>query len=268
MSDLIYDIRTPILAQKTLERLTGIPIHVWKENSQKEHEFQYIEDFVENMIEVYGTLPNRYEDFKFIFSHITTSADGCSNIKQHGLLDLRRAYSNEDSELRNFLDSHGVYIDLNKQVLTYRKKQYSISYGPTPADNTIAYDCWSIGRKFYYDYSICGFLSVFEDIPYGGRIHYRPEILDDLDNLLELNMSQEWHLTHKPYEVISIIDGENIIYGSYDDDDDDKDKVLYYLNKAYFNAFISLHEYILITKNNVQLPRGNILEIRPFESWQ
>lgn len=47
----------------------------------------------------------------------------------------------------------------------------------------------------FYDYTACGFLSVWERSPYGGQVHCRPEILWDIDNLLRLDLSGEWELS-------------------------------------------------------------------------
>lgn len=37
-----------------------------------------------------------------------------------------------ESELRSFLDSHGVYVDLDNQLLMYKKSTYDISYAIPP----------------------------------------------------------------------------------------------------------------------------------------
>ena len=102
--------------------------------------------------------------------------------------------------------------------------------------------------------------------PYGGQVHRRPEILMDIDNLLQTNLSQEWANTHIAYEVVAQIKGSNIVYDGYDESNE-KDKVLSYLTSAYYAAFGSSSEKILLVKNNVHIPPADILEIKQLEYW-
>lgn len=265
--NMIYDIRTTQYAQQTLTNLTGVPISIWEQYIGQEHEYKYTDYLVEDVINSYGYLPCSYRDFEFIFFHVTTSANGCVSFRKHGILNLKQSYSCDDSELKKFLEKHDIYIDLDEQVLTYRGKKFDITFGACPRQDTEAYKCWSIGRKFYYDYTICGFLSVWERSPYGGHVHLRPEILMDIDNLLRLNLSHEWMSTYDSYEIVAKVSGEKIIYDG-DDDQSDKDKVLYYLTKAYSTAFREPTEEVLLIKNNVQIPSLDILEIRPMLHWK
>ena len=50
-------------------------------------------------------------------------------------------------------------------------------------------------------------------------------------------------------------------------DDSEKDKNLYYLTKAYYNAFESLSEEIILLKNGVQIPPDRIMDIRPLHCY-
>ena len=107
----------------------------------------------------------------------------------------------------------GIEVDIDNCILKYKGKAFDISYSPCPPSfDTKAKACWSIGRKFYYDFTTCGFLSVWDSSPYGGYVHCRPEILSDIDNLLNLTLSQEWHVTHDPYEVVALVRGTDIVY--------------------------------------------------------
>ena len=89
----------------------------------------------------------------------------------------------------------------------------------------------------------------------------------DIDNLLGLNLSQEWASINDPYEIVAKVSGEKIIYDS-DDNQSDKDKVLNYLTKAYFTAFGEPTEEVLLIKNHVQIPPIDILEIKPLAHWK
>ena len=134
---MFFDIHTERAAQQTLFRLTGIPIKVWEENIHRERDYELQDYFVEAMIEEYGTrqLSESYLELDFIFFHVTTSANGCASIRKNGILDLKKAYECEDSELRRFLENHGVSIDIQKALLTYRGHEYDMYYGRCPWDH-------------------------------------------------------------------------------------------------------------------------------------
>ena len=266
---MLFDIHTERAAQQTLFRLTGIPIEVWEENIHRERDYELQDYFVEAMIEEYGTrqLPESYLGFDFIYFHVTTSADGCASIRRNGILDLKKAYECKDSELRRFLDNHDVFIDIEKALLTYCGHEYDIYYGRCPWDHeSVEYKCWSIGRKFYYDYTTCGFLSAWDRSPYGGQVHRRPEILWDIDELLKTRLSDEWEQTHTAYEVVAKVSGEGICY-PYDDDASEAEKVMAYIVMAYNEALNGSSQNILLLKNGVQIPPSDILEVNPLSIW-
>lgn len=113
---------------------------------------------------------------------------------------MKNSYLCPKSELRQFLDAHNITIDLSKHFLSYAGNKYDIEFGSCPKSNTKEFCCWSVGRKFYYDFSICGFLSIWDISPYGGLVHARPEVLMNLDKLLNLSLSREWANTHMVQE--------------------------------------------------------------------
>jgi len=267
MPKMIYDIRTTGYAQQTLTNLTGVPIPVWEQYLGHEHEYEYTDDLVADVINSHGYLPRSYRDLVFVYFHVTTSANECASFRKHGILDLKQSYSCHDSELREFLEKHDIHIDLDAQKLIYCGRRFNITFGACPRQDTVAYKCWSIGRKFYFDYTTCGFLSVWERSPYGGQVHRRPEILMNIDNLLGLNLSQEWMSTHDPYEIVAKVSGGKIVYDG-DDNQSDENKVLNYLTKAYFTAFDEPTEKVLLIKDHVQIPPLDILEIKPMGHWK
>lgn len=260
-----YDIRNSENARQTLISLTGVSLPIWKQYVERESEFEYIEDLVEYVASNYGKIPKDYRDIYFIYFHITTSANNCASFQKHGILDLPHSYMCPDSELRSFLDKHNVYIDLNNELLRYGGKKFDIHYDPCPIENSIKYDCWLIGRKFYYDFTICGFLSASDIRSYGGNVHDRPEILMDIDRLLQTKFSEEWASTHIAYKVVAQVKGSDILG---EDDIDEKDKVMHYLTDAYYTAFGGPDEKILLMQNGVCVPPTNILEIKPLACWK
>lgn len=264
----VYDIRTSEYARCTLVNFTGVDLFIWEKYIQFREHYGYDEELVADVIAKHGKMPARYEEWLFTYFHVTTSANKCKSFMTHGILDLKNAYSCPDSELREFLNGKGILIDIDNCLLKYRDYEYSITYGSTPPRlDSKAYACWSIGRRFYYDFTICGFLSVWEESAYGGNVHYRPEILDDIDNLLNLSLAQEWHLSHEAYEIVAMIPGSDIVCDS-DDDQSEKDKILNYLTKAYNTAFGSPVEEVLLLKNNVQVLPQRIVEITPLRCWK
>lgn len=264
---MIYDIRTTALAQRTLFSLTNVPISIWERYIQREREYRVIDDLVYEVIQNHGVMPNRYEDMDFVYFHITTSSNNCDSILRHGILDLNKSYMCPDSELRLFLDSNGVHIDIENGILSYNGNSYDIRFGACPRENTAEYKCWLIGRKFYYDYTTCGFLSVWKHSPYGGNVHRRPEILMDIDSLLKTDFSYEWQTTHSPYQVVAKVSGKDIVYDS-DESQSDTEKVMNYMTKAYCTAFWEPTEEVLLLKNNVQIPTTNIIDVVPFRYWK
>lgn len=269
MKKLQYDIRTSKHAQKTLSSLTSIPITVWKQYLYKERQFDYPEDFVEDMIERYGKIPSSYKDFEFIYFHVTTSANDCVSIRKHGILDLKQSYLCSDSELKTFLEKHNIQINLDKKELIYyeRKEQkYDITFEENKKQKNMALECRRVGRKLYYDYVTCGFLSADARNPYGGNVHLRPEILKNIDDLLMTDLSYEWQSTHDPYVVVAEVSGEKILYDG-DVNQCDHDMVIHYLMKAYHTAFNMPSEEVLILQNNIQIPHSDIIEIKPIKLW-
>lgn len=267
LDTMTYDIRTTENAQKTLINLTGVPFPIWEKYNRLENKYEIMDDLVEEVIHSYGHIPQSYKDFDFIFFHITTSAKECGSYWKYGILDLAESYSCIDSELRMFLDNNSIFIDLANEILEYKGKRYDISHGICPRTDEEAYKCWSIGRKFYYDYTVCGFLSVCERNPYGGQVHLRPEILYDIDKLLGLDLSRKWMMTHEPYEIHVAVKGEDIVYYG-DDTESDKEKVLSYLTKAYKTSFYEPNEEVVLLKNHIRVLPENIREIKKMEHWK
>lgn len=262
-----YDIRTKRFARETLTKLSGVPISVWMQSRVRESGYRHTEDFIADIIESHGCLPRSYKNFEFVYFHVTTSSNGCSAIRKYGLLNLKQVYLSIDSELRVFFDQHDIKFDFDTRIMTYRDRGYDISYGACPKQNTEAHDRWLIGRKFFYDFATCGFLSVPERNPYGGQVHQRPEILRNVDSLLGLNLSRDWMLTHEAYEITAKVSGEKIVYDGYDNQSD-CEMVLNYLTKAYLTAFSEPLENVLLIKNHIQIPPSDVLEILSLQHWE
>lgn len=172
---IIYNILSKEKAQNTLERLTGITWSEWKviRDGYDRDRWSYEDDYIEDVLkEKNVTLPSFYE-LELVFSHITTSANGCIDIRKHGL--ITHACQNNETELGAFLYENGVSIDLSRRELHYIDKIFDVSYDRCPPEYMeTEYAAWLVGRKLYYDYGICGFLS-YGNTAYGGYVHRRPD---------------------------------------------------------------------------------------------
>ena len=89
----------------------------------------------------------------------------------------------------------------------------------------------------------------------------------NVDSLLGLNLSRDWMLTHEAYEIIAKVSGENIVHDVFDNQSDRK-MVLYYLTKAFIISFREPQEQMIKTKNHIQIPPSDVLEILPLQRWK
>ena len=193
---VLFDIRDEDRAVYTLAELTGVGADYWADEIIKSvgrYDFTDADQDIERLLRRYnGSIPS-LDEIELIVTHLTTSCNGCKSIRKNGLIELKKAYSCRDSELRTFLDTQGVEILIDSCCLKYRGRYFDISYEDCPVDHeSEEYAAWSIGRKFYYDFTVCGFLSLNEKQVYAGNVHRRPEILWDLDKLLHTNLQRLW----------------------------------------------------------------------------
>ncbi len=266
---MIYDIRTPESATQTLADATGIPYNIWVYES-------YLfdgcagTDYLCDIIEKYnGHLPS-FDDLYLIISHITTSANSCAEIAENGIGDLQSAYRNTNSELRQFLDRNGISIDLDSAYLSYNGQRYSIEYDGDNCprdDESTEYKAWSVGGKFYFDNGLCGFFAIDPEISYGGSVHIRPEILYNIDELLNTDLADEWKNSHSAYEITFKIHSRELDLYSQNNDDDEE-KVIGLLLKAFNEMCSGPSEVLAQCKPDVIITPDKIIDIKPFDKWQ
>ena len=267
---MLYDIRDADKAANTLERLTGVYSSEWLVERMKNVgriDYSDADKDIERLVRRYnGHYPNIY-DLDFVITHLTTSGNECSSILRDGIIDLKKAYKKRDSELRMFLELNGIEILIDSNCLKYKGKYYDISYEDCPWDDeSEEYAAWSVGRKFYYDFTVCGFLSLNGNRPYGGNVHRRPEILWDLDKLLRTNLQEEWMQSHQPFEVVFRVPFRDIIYGGWDSDSEDE-MVMSYLTDAYMCISTEPDTMEVLCKNGVEIAPEQILECNRFTLW-
>lgn len=263
-----YDIRTPELATQTLANITGIPYDIWVYNSYLS-DGNFNEDYLYDIIKKYNGHLLSFGDLDLIISHITTSANDCAEISENGIGDLKSAYRNTNSELRQFLNANGIDIRIDNSCLVYNQNYYSIEYDryDYPLDDEgVDYKGWCVGRKFYFDNGLCGFFAINPDIPYGGDVHKRPEIINDIDKLLGSNLSNKWETSHSPYEVVFKIHSNDLELDEHSNDTDEE-KVIRLLLYAFYEMCSGPSEVLAQCKPDVKITPDKIIEILPFDKW-
>ncbi len=264
-----YDIRTPELATQTLANITGISKNIWIYESYLS-DGNVDADYLYDIIEKYNGHLTSFENLYLIISHITTSAIGCAEITENGIGDLQSAYRNTNSELRQFLDANDIDIRIDNSCLVHNGTYYSIEYDRynCPSDDeSIEYKGWCVGRKFYSDNGLCGFFTLKPQFPYGGNVHKRPEILYDIDNLLDTDLSSEWEESHSAYEIVfKIHSGDLELYEHNDDEDETKViKLLLYAFDKMCSCSLEIYAQL---KPDAQVTPDKIIDILPFDKWQ
>lgn len=107
---MLYDIRTSEKAATTLETLTGVNRTIWLAEQYKNYgriDYTYADD-VRNIITKHGGHYPDLNDLEMVVTHITTSSEKCRQIRQHGIVDLVKAYEFANSELRQFLENYEI----------------------------------------------------------------------------------------------------------------------------------------------------------------
>lgn len=267
---MLYDIRDEKKAALTLEYLTGVQTKHWlieKKYNRNRNDYTDDDKDIERIVrENNGHFPN-LEDFNLVVTHITTSSDKCLSIKKNGIIDLKKSYSLLTSDLRKFLDMNGIEILVDSCQLKYKGKIYDISYKDCPYNSrSKEYASWLVGRKFYYDFTVCGFISINQRDVYGGCVHERPEILYNIDNLLDTDLQIKWINEHEPYEVIFQIPVKDTIYDGYGEESE-YEKVMSYLTRAYECICFGPRTIEILCKDNVDILPKQILECNKFEKW-
>lgn len=257
----IYDITDKENAYNTFLRLSNVDERVLQRYI---HEAKYggSWDIFKRMLEKYDVRPAFKKDELIChLQHMTTSANGCEHIKEKGLTDLRITYEDTDSELRQFLDEQGVKIDLLGQRIYFNGEDLgSIEY--SKENNSSDYYSpthrrWSIGRKFYYDFCICGFFSFNHKRPYGGMVNYRPEILFNISELIRKRIDKVWTDTHKTYVVKFSIPYNQLVHDDLDETD--------FLYKAFYNVVDELEDEEVLLQDHITVLPEDIISIERFD---
>ena len=209
---MLYDISNQQSANETLIRLTSLDA---KEIDTLISSFENRDAFLIDILKSAGVTVPPIEGIQVHMMHITSSADSCHSIKARGLLNLQDVIQNRDAELTSFLANHGITIDVKNHRMSYKNKSIDIQYPGKYRGLMYTVDMnpgYSIGRKIYYDYGICGFCSIDATRPYGSPIQQFPEILSNIDRALGLSLSFEWKANASPYKISFCVPLDKVEY--------------------------------------------------------
>lgn len=259
---LVYNITDKENSIQTIELLTGIKKERFFLNLLEANVFNIpIDDVFNNfMSEFQVDLNFSVEDLMCRVQHITTSGNECKNIVENGLNDLKSSYLDKNSEIRIFLDNNRIKFDIDNEKIIIKGREKSIHYTKEKSFDLTNEEekLWSIGRKFYFDFCVCGFYSIDYTHMYGGNVHRRPEIIYNIDELIHMDLEKKWENTHKPFIVEFNVPLKDIAYLP-DDEDELKEDLL---REAINNSLYDNQEKIVLLKNGVNIPPNNIVAIR------
>ena len=268
---MLFDIRNEKKAAESLERLTGVNSKIWLDERVRNFnriDYTDIDKDIERIIEDNNGFFPRLNDIQLVVTHITTSSNGCASIKTNGLVDLKESYNLPTSDLRLFLEDNGIEIRLEEHSLRFKGKEYDISFGKCPRNYEVEEAAsWAVGRKFYYDFTVCGSLSINSRDIYLGMVHLRPEILLEIDNLLKTRLQDKWLLTHESYEIVFVVPEYQCVYNGWEENDE-YERVMYYLTEAYECICLGPKTTEILCQNNIFISPDQILECNKFEKWK
>ncbi|QGH20224.1 hypothetical protein [Clostridium butyricum] len=216
------------------------------------------------------------DNVKAVVIHTTTNNDECNTIKKYGLLNLQQAVT-VNTPLKLYLKRWKIVFDIENKTMWLNDKLFDITYNnrnnPYHADYDEALQ--DIARKLYFDFQINGFFCTEDVREYGGRVHERPEFLNNLSEKFKHKpIEDKWKENSKCYLIkfSSMLDYFTHFTFYKDKDEyleDFNTKVIlkrWLINKALYVIWNNLHfggnpEIIAYMKPEVIIPYSDILEI-------
>lgn len=131
--------------------------------------------------------------------HVTTSANGCSDLLANGIDPIGSVLSNPDSELSKFLQSYGVAIDISEWKATKQGSILSLNAFPFKRISKL------LTRK------VSAFLWCSNVEKY-GEIHCFPEFLNEMvkEHVLPPTALEEWATKRHAYKIYFAVDVKQI----------------------------------------------------------
>jgi hypothetical protein len=192
-----YDIRTADSAIDTLARFTAGKCcsadDIWAFYDAHGKSYEIFAEFIS---EYKPLLDVPISEIVVFATHFTSNNDACNSIKEHGLRDLQFALANE-TPLKKFLSTHGIEFDIKQCTISANGAVHNITFNCYEHENLITH----ISRKIYYDNKMSYFLHICDVNEYGGDVHKRPEILNNIDEFLGSKLAEEWEKISTQYEI-------------------------------------------------------------------
>ena len=271
---IIYDITTVEKAKETLVGLTGISIDIfdYAHITQSLKNQYYFADKIRDEACKLGNyhFDTDLNNIDFLVQHITTSTSSCDGIRKKGLKNLYLTYQDKESELHQFLDDNEIYIDLENEKIKVHNKEYSIHYGEKNFGlSDLEENLWSIARKFYYDFCICGFFSIDSTRAYGGYVHKSPEILYNISELCKVDLRGKWSQSSSGYIVSFYASRDELVdtITNSEKESSDEEFLQSLVYRAVDSAYFSIDERIALLKDDVSIEPSRIKDISQFSAW-
>lgn len=218
-----------------------------------------------------GLKYNNINEIRLVLNHITTSGDGCKDIKKHGLMNLKDLLKFENSLTKELLGA-GFEFDIDNGIIKYKGNKYKL------IGEDLKEGIRKVSNKIYDDNMICGFLGNVNTPSMICRGCYPfsryPEFYKDLDRVFHFMGSSEFnHIDRDLYVVEYTVNIKDIPAGKFCEETEifnDKkyeDSVSKHLiNKAIiayryyseYNSDYDLDLLIYVLKENINIRKENI----------
>lgn len=275
---LIFDITN---SESAFEFLKGF-LHIDPERIMKfitsNPKDYYVSDFIEvNNINLKDLSIN---DVEMVVVHVTTNNDDCESIKKYGLLNLQQALT-MNTPLKKHLKKNGIEFDIYNNIISLNSEFRELKYDTETDEEDMAEDrkrMNEVARKIYFDHQINGYFCVKNFRDYGGNVHERPEIINDIANLFRKGgqkFEDEWKINSREYLIKFKASIEYFIWYNfyskkcyYEDDFESKEEIKHWLIDKALSVIWSYYYYGAVPteitaylKPEVYIPYCNIISI-------
>ena len=275
---MYYDITNPDVSYYWLHK----SLHI------KENEFieKYIIECHNNFdifYEKYHSVVDKIdiENLEIAAFQVTSSTNGCADIKKHGLHNLQWVLSN-DTNLNRFLRKNNISFDIESKLMYIGNISYDVDYEKIKDLDVVSKrdeHLHKIGHKIYSDFQINAFLFC-KDIYNYSTVHEAPEFLYTLSCLNETTkgIDIKWKDICKPYVVKFRSKLNDFTYftfygneGEYKNDRQDNWSELrkMLISRAVESAFSdSASQIFAYMKPNTVVTPEKIIKYVPAEKWR
>lgn len=160
--------------------------------------------------------------------HVTSSIDGCQEIRTEGIKGLKAVLSEENS-FSELLKENGIIFDLKAKILFVDDETYNMDYCALCNQSMVTQKdryLKEIARRINVDSQINAFFAVDSIENYGTEIHHRPEFLMDITNFLphKRNIEKIWIRKSEGYVVTYLAQFKDFAQFTFSISDEEHDK--------------------------------------------